>query len=95
MFEWLEHACTTHDPGVLDMLIDPFLRACKDDPRFIAFAQKIGVMPKPVAQPMSDRSHRERQFDPKRHIDKDAENTDAERQRRRRASPVIWWGRSR
>ena len=28
------------------MLTDPFLRAYKDDPRFIAFAQKVGVMPK-------------------------------------------------
>jgi serine/threonine-protein kinase len=46
MFEWLEHAWTTHDPGVTELLSDPFLRAYKDDPRFIAFAQKIGVMPK-------------------------------------------------
>lgn len=47
MFEWLEHAWTTHDPGVTELLFDPpFLRAYKDDPRFIAFAQKIGVMPK-------------------------------------------------
>jgi TolB-like protein/Flp pilus assembly protein TadD len=46
MFEWLEHAWTTHDSGVTALLSDPFLRAYKDDPRFIAFAQKIGVMPK-------------------------------------------------
>ena len=32
--------------GVTELLINPFLRAYKDDPRFIAFAQKIGVMPK-------------------------------------------------
>ncbi len=51
MFEWLEHAWTTHDSGVTDMLVDPFLRAYKDDPRFIAFAQKIGVMPKAPANP--------------------------------------------
>jgi len=51
MFEWLEHAWTTHDSGVTDMLVDPFLRAYKDDPRFIAFAQKIGVMPKAAATP--------------------------------------------
>jgi len=37
---------TTHDGGVTELLIDPFLLAYKDDPRFIAFAQKIGVMPK-------------------------------------------------
>ena len=53
MFEWLEHAWTTHDAGVTELLIDPFLRAYKDDPRFIAFAQKIGVMPKAARQAMS------------------------------------------
>jgi serine/threonine-protein kinase len=47
MFEWLEHAWTTHDAGVTELLHNPFLLAYKDDPRFIAFAQKIGVMPKP------------------------------------------------
>lgn len=46
MFEWLEHAWTTHDAGVNELLTNPFLRADKDDPRFIAFAQKLGVMPK-------------------------------------------------
>jgi tetratricopeptide (TPR) repeat protein len=52
MFEWLEHAWTTHDPGVTELLFDPpFLRAYKDDPRFIAFAQKIGVMPKAATHP--------------------------------------------
>ena len=49
MFEWLEHGWATHDSGVTELLIDPFLRAYKDDPRFIAFAQKIGVMPKSAA----------------------------------------------
>jgi TolB-like protein/Flp pilus assembly protein TadD len=49
MFEWLEHARITHDPGVTELLTNPFLRAYKDDPRFIAFAQKIGVMPKAAA----------------------------------------------
>ena len=51
MFEWLEHGRTTKDPGVTELLIDPFLRAYKDDPRFIAFAQKIGVMPKAAPKP--------------------------------------------
>ena len=49
MFEWLEHAWTTHDSGVLELRRNPFLLAYKDDPRFIAFAQKIGVMPKATA----------------------------------------------
>jgi TolB-like protein/Flp pilus assembly protein TadD len=51
MFEWLEHAWTTHDAGVNGLLQDPFLLAYKDDPRFIAFAQKIGVRPKTVGKP--------------------------------------------
>ncbi len=46
VFEWLERAWLNHDPGVSEIMLDPFLRTCKDDPRFIAFAQKIGVMPK-------------------------------------------------
>jgi hypothetical protein len=51
MFEWLEHALTTHDAGVAELLYNPFLLAYKDDPRFIAFAQKIGVTPKGGANP--------------------------------------------
>ncbi len=51
MFEWLERAWPTNDRGVIDLLLDPFLRAYKDDPRFIAFAQKVGVMPKAAAKP--------------------------------------------
>jgi serine/threonine-protein kinase len=51
MFEWLEHAWTKHDSGVTQLLMDPFLLAYKNDPRFIAFAQKIGVMPKAAAKP--------------------------------------------
>ena len=51
MFEWLEHAWTTHDPGVIQLLYHPFGLAYKDDPRFIAFAQKIGVMPKTAPKP--------------------------------------------
>jgi adenylate cyclase len=51
MFEWLERAWTTHDAGVDELLKDPFLLAYKDDPRFIAFAQKIGVMPKAAPKP--------------------------------------------
>ena len=50
MFEWLEHALTTHDAGVAELLFNPFLRAYKDDPRFIAFGQKIGVIPKTDAK---------------------------------------------
>jgi hypothetical protein len=34
-----------------ELLTHPFMRAYKDDPRFIAFAQKVGVMPKAAAKP--------------------------------------------
>jgi hypothetical protein len=36
---------------VIELLSNPFLRAYKDDPRFIAFAQRIGVMPKTAPKP--------------------------------------------
>ncbi len=45
VFEWLEHAWATHDGGVAEILNNPFLLAYKNDPRFTAFAKKIGVMP--------------------------------------------------
>jgi hypothetical protein len=32
MFEWLEQAWTTHDGGVIELLLNPLLRAYKDDP---------------------------------------------------------------
>jgi hypothetical protein len=51
MFEWLERGWPTNDPGVDEVLSDPFMRAYKDDPRFIAFAQKVGVMPKAASTP--------------------------------------------
>ena len=51
MFEWLEHAWATRDAGVAELLIDPFLSTYKDDPRFVAFGQKIGVISKPAAKP--------------------------------------------
>ena len=51
IIEWLEHGWPTNDTGVTELLMDPFLRAYKDDPRFIAFAQKIGVMPTAGAKP--------------------------------------------
>jgi len=51
MFEWLEHAWTAHDAGVISLRYRPFGLAYKDDPRFIAFAQKIGVMPKAAGKP--------------------------------------------
>jgi serine/threonine-protein kinase len=51
MFEWLDHGWSTQDPGIALLLSDPFLRAYRDDPRFVAFAQKIGVMPRAAIHP--------------------------------------------
>ena len=45
VFRWLDHAWETHDPGVVELRINPLLLAFEDDPRFTAFARKIGVMP--------------------------------------------------
>ena len=45
MFEWLEHAWTTHDAGVTELLSNPFLRAYKDDPRIekiVAGSRQVG-----------------------------------------------------
>lgn len=50
MFEWLEHGWATHDGGVTELLVDPFLRTYKNEPRFIVFAQKVGVMPKSASR---------------------------------------------
>ncbi len=31
------------DPGITELLWDPFLLAYKDDPRFAAFCKKVGL----------------------------------------------------
>jgi TolB-like protein/class 3 adenylate cyclase/tetratricopeptide (TPR) repeat protein len=45
VFRWLDHGWETRDPGVMELRINPFLLAYAEDPRFAAFARKIGVMP--------------------------------------------------
>ena len=42
-FAWLDHAWSVRDPGVTELLWDPFLLAYKDDPRFAAFCRKVGL----------------------------------------------------
>jgi len=44
MFDWLERAWAAHDSGVLEIRISPFFLRYKNDPRFIAFGRKIGVI---------------------------------------------------
>lgn len=43
MFKWLGHAWNIRDPGLMQLWKDPFLKPWHDDPRFVAFAQKIGL----------------------------------------------------
>lgn len=45
MFRWLEHARETGDPGIFELRNTAFIVDYRNDPRFIAFARKIGVMP--------------------------------------------------
>lgn len=42
-FEWLDRAWANRDPGVQGLLCDPFILGYRDDPRFAAFARKIGL----------------------------------------------------
>jgi serine/threonine-protein kinase len=44
-FEWLERARTTRDAGLLLLYTDPFIHELRNDPRFAAFAAKIGLPP--------------------------------------------------
>jgi serine/threonine-protein kinase len=45
VFRWLDHGWETRDPGVMELRINPFVLSLESDPRFAAFARKIGVMP--------------------------------------------------
>lgn len=43
MFKWLDRAWDTHDGGIVFLLNDPLPLRYKNDPRFAAFAQKVGL----------------------------------------------------
>lgn len=45
MFHWLDHAYDTHDGGAVEIFTSPFVMRYRADPRFAAFARKVGVMP--------------------------------------------------
>jgi TolB-like protein/Tfp pilus assembly protein PilF len=45
-FEWLDRAWSNRDPGLTNLLFDPFIARYKGDPRFAAFCRKVGL---PVA----------------------------------------------
>jgi hypothetical protein len=42
-FEWLDRAWSSRDPGIANLLSDPFILRYKDDPRFAAFCRKVGL----------------------------------------------------
>ncbi len=46
MFHWLEVAHQQGDPGIFEIRYMPFIARYQDDPRFVAIAQRVGVMPK-------------------------------------------------
>ena len=43
MFRWLDNAYATHDSGLTQLVITPFVFEYGDDPRFVALCQKLGV----------------------------------------------------
>jgi TolB-like protein/Tfp pilus assembly protein PilF len=52
LFTWLDRGYETRDPGTLFLPFnDPFLIAYKDDPRFVAFVRKAGLLPVPETPP--------------------------------------------
>ena len=43
MFQWLDNAYATHDSGLTQLAITPFVSQYRDDPRFVVLCQKLGV----------------------------------------------------
>jgi len=50
-FRWLERARVQKDPGLESLLTSPLLLRYKDDPRFAAFVQSIGLSMPPAQLP--------------------------------------------
>lgn len=46
-FAWLERGFAAHDPRMINLLSEIFLRPYHGDPRFGALCQKIGLPPSP------------------------------------------------
>ncbi len=45
VFEWLERAWSNRDPGIGELLYDPFLLRYKTDPRFATFCHEVRLPP--------------------------------------------------
>lgn len=43
VFQWLDRAWTSRDPGIQYLLYDPLVLSYRDDPRFAAFCNKVGL----------------------------------------------------
>ncbi|MBS0381356.1 MAG: hypothetical protein JSR56_02895 [Proteobacteria bacterium] len=43
MFHWLDRAWASRDPGIAELLNDPFILRYQHDPRFAAFCKKVGL----------------------------------------------------
>jgi TolB-like protein/Tfp pilus assembly protein PilF len=53
-FQWLDRAWTDRDPGIQQLLYDPFILRFKDDPRFAAFCRKVRLpVPGEISAPPS------------------------------------------
>jgi serine/threonine-protein kinase len=50
VFEWLDKALDAGDSGVTQLFVTPFLADYRDDPRFAAFAAKLGVDVKRISR---------------------------------------------
>ena len=53
VFRWLDKAYATHDSGLTQLVITPFLQEYRDDPRFKALCQKLAVQI-PAASPIHE-----------------------------------------
>lgn len=43
VFKWLDRAWASRDPGIQQLLYDPFILRYQHDPRFAAFCHKVGL----------------------------------------------------
>lgn len=42
-FKWLDRGYATHDSGLIDMKVDPFLKNLHSDPRYAAFLKRLNL----------------------------------------------------
>jgi tetratricopeptide (TPR) repeat protein len=48
-FEWLDKAVTIHDPGLIDVAVDPLFANLHEDPRWLPFLRRLGRAPEQLA----------------------------------------------